>query len=196
MPADALDRRARAVRRVADAAARGVRRPRRVRLGAGAHLRGWTCVGYAADLREPGAQRAVAGRHGRRAADPRRGRRRARVREHLPAPRSRTAAVRRGREAAQHRVPVPLAGPTSSTGRCATRRASATSTRSTPTQFGLVPLRGRRLARLDLRRRRAGTAGEFADHVAGTEDDRRAVPSGGARRRRPAHATSSPATGR
>ena len=56
---------------------------------------GWMCVGRSADLAKVGSQTAVQVGYGQRAADPRRGRRAARLRERLPAPRPRAAALRR-----------------------------------------------------------------------------------------------------
>ncbi len=98
---------------------------------------GWMCLGRGgAVLRARYADRGR-DRRGWRAAGARRGRRAARVRQRLPPPRPRAGAVRRGGQQAVDRLPVPRAGPTSSTARCATRpAASATSRTSTSRSSG------------------------------------------------------------
>ena len=105
----------------------------------------------AADLPEPGIAARGVGRQRRRAAHPRRGRRGARLRQHLPAPRPRTAAVRRDGQAAQHRLPVPLV--VVQARRFAAQRAELPQCRVLrPVPVRARPAARRRLARLDLRR--------------------------------------------
>ena len=159
-----------AVRAVTHAAAGGVCRSRGVRVGAARNL-------LRVDLRRA-RRRPRRGRAVRRAVgsgangvllvrgDDDAG---ARVRQHLPAPRPRTAGVRCDRPSAAPSSARTTRGRTSSTARCATRRASRTPRASSPREFGLAELR---LVNWHgwLFVDPSGQDAEFAEHVAGLED--------------------------
>ena len=156
----------------------------------------WMCVGYAADLPEPGCAARGLGRHRRRAADPRRGRRGARVREHLPAPRARAArsaarsAKRRSIVCPYHSWSYRLDG----------------SLRNAPEPAQRPRLRPGAVRPRAARRSSTGTAGSSSTRAAAAgavrrsrrrhRGDRRRLPPGRAAHRRPALATSWRATGR
>ena len=128
------------------------------------------CVGYA---ERPARTRSAArglGRHGRRAADARRGRHDPRFRQHLPAPRSRTArraattAKRRSIVCPYHSWTYRLDGST------AQRAGPARRPRLRPGRVRARPAAASSTGTAGCSSTPSGTGGDFADHVAGTEE--------------------------
>ena len=114
---------------------------------------GWTCVGFSSQLAQPGDQRAEPVGAGERAADPRRRRRAARLRQHLPPSRPRAAALRHVR-AQRNSIICPYHSWTYALSG-GLRFAQGFKGRAGFDDVGLGPGRaaGDRVARADLRRR-------------------------------------------
>ena len=130
---------------------------------------GWVCVGRADDLAEPGQQKAFAVGDEGVIVVRGDGRRAARVLQHLPAPWSRAAALRRHRRPARDRLPVPRLGlrPRRRAARSPGRCTAATYPTGTP--FSLDPVRVEEwhgFVMVNL----SGDAAPLADHFAGLDE--------------------------